>query len=226
MRKSKHPNAIAVRSTGFGAECDHRTRYEPPFRHQFLVALSRAARRWRRAAAGFATAEARVLVEEVARIAQTAAFRHLVYPWRLQYVSRDDQPRPPRPGFQSHGRSLRLHGSRHRSNPGLRCPRFFDIAVRAAAEAGFVNYHPDTCLINRYIAGAKLSLHQDRDEKDAWSPVVSVSLGLPAVFLWGANAAPIRCAACVWKMATSQCGALPHASFITASPRSKTGSIH
>ena len=62
---------------------------------------------------------------------------------------------------------------------------FLDIAVRAAAEAGFANYDPDACLINRYIAGAKLSLHQDRDEKDASAPIVSVSLGLPAVFLWG-----------------------------------------
>ena len=50
---------------------------------------------------------------------------------------------------------------------------------------GFANYDPDACLINRYIPGAKLSLHQDRDEKDAWAPIVSVSLGLPAVILWG-----------------------------------------
>jgi len=62
---------------------------------------------------------------------------------------------------------------------------FLDIAVRAAAEAGFASYDPDACLINRYVAGAKLGLHQDRDEKDAWAPIVSVSLGLPAVFLWG-----------------------------------------
>jgi DNA oxidative demethylase len=62
---------------------------------------------------------------------------------------------------------------------------FIDIAVCAAAAAGFANYDPDACLINRYIPGAKLSLHQDRDEKDAWAPIVSVSLGLPAVFLWG-----------------------------------------
>ena len=62
---------------------------------------------------------------------------------------------------------------------------FLDLAQRAAAEAGFPAYDPDACLINRYVAGAKLSLHQDRDEKDAWAPIVSVSLGLPAVFLWG-----------------------------------------
>jgi alkylated DNA repair protein (DNA oxidative demethylase) len=62
---------------------------------------------------------------------------------------------------------------------------FLDLAARAAAEAGFADYDPDACLINRYEAGAKLSLHQDRDEKDAWAPIVSVSLGLPIVFLWG-----------------------------------------
>jgi DNA alkylation damage repair protein AlkB len=62
---------------------------------------------------------------------------------------------------------------------------FLDLAVRADADAGFAHYDPDACLINRYIAGAKLGLHQDRDEKDAWAPIVSVSFGLPAVFLWG-----------------------------------------
>ncbi len=62
---------------------------------------------------------------------------------------------------------------------------FLSIAARAAAQAGFPNYDPDDCLINRYTAGSKLGLHQDRDEKDAWSPIVSVSLGLPATFLWG-----------------------------------------
>jgi alkylated DNA repair protein (DNA oxidative demethylase) len=65
-------------------------------------------------------------------------------------------------------------------------PRAFqDLAMRAAAEAGFAAYDPDACLINYYVAGAKLGLHQDRDEKDDWAPIVSVSLGLPAVFLWG-----------------------------------------
>jgi alkylated DNA repair protein (DNA oxidative demethylase) len=62
---------------------------------------------------------------------------------------------------------------------------FLDLARRAAAECGFAAYDPDACLINRYAAGAKLGLHQDRDENDAWAPIVSVSLGLPAVFLWG-----------------------------------------
>jgi alkylated DNA repair protein (DNA oxidative demethylase) len=64
-------------------------------------------------------------------------------------------------------------------------PAFADLALRAASEGGFPGYDPDACLINRYVAGAKLSLHQDRDEEDAWSPIVSVSLGLHATFLWG-----------------------------------------
>jgi alkylated DNA repair protein (DNA oxidative demethylase) len=62
---------------------------------------------------------------------------------------------------------------------------FADMAVRAAAEAGFDNFKPDACLINRYEPGARMSLHQDRDESDLGAPIVSVSLGLPAIFLFG-----------------------------------------
>lgn len=62
---------------------------------------------------------------------------------------------------------------------------FRDLAERAAARAGFVDFAPDACLINRYEPGAKLSLHQDKDERDVDAPIVSVSLGLPAVFLFG-----------------------------------------
>jgi alkylated DNA repair protein (DNA oxidative demethylase) len=59
------------------------------------------------------------------------------------------------------------------------------LAVGAAAAGGFVGFEPDACLINRYEPGAKLSLHQDKDEQDFTAPIVSVSLGLPAVFLFG-----------------------------------------
>lgn len=62
---------------------------------------------------------------------------------------------------------------------------FTDLAIRAAAAAGFAGFAPDACLINRYEPGARLSLHQDRDERDRAAPIVSVSLGLPATFLWG-----------------------------------------
>ena len=62
---------------------------------------------------------------------------------------------------------------------------FLDLAQRAAQEAGFAGFAPESCLINTYAPGAKLSLHQDKDEKDLAAPIVSVSLGLPAVFLFG-----------------------------------------
>nr|WP_041756419.1 DNA oxidative demethylase AlkB [Bradyrhizobium sp. ORS 278] len=64
-------------------------------------------------------------------------------------------------------------------------PLFRQIAENAAREAGFPGFAPDACLINRYEPGAKMSLHQDRDERDVGAPIVSVSLGLPATFLFG-----------------------------------------
>jgi alkylated DNA repair protein (DNA oxidative demethylase) len=59
------------------------------------------------------------------------------------------------------------------------------LAADAADEAGFTGFAPEACLINRYVPGAKLSLHQDRDELDYAAPIVSISLGLPAIFLFG-----------------------------------------
>src|SRR5581483_11282758 len=64
-------------------------------------------------------------------------------------------------------------------------PSFRELARQAAAEAGFGGFSPDACLINRYQPGARMSLHQDRDEQDFGAPIVSVSLGLPAIFLFG-----------------------------------------
>ncbi|MHC8394684.1 DNA oxidative demethylase AlkB [Pseudomonas sp. LB3P93] len=62
---------------------------------------------------------------------------------------------------------------------------FFELAQAAAREAGFADFVPDSCLINRYVPGAKMSLHQDKDEGSYAAPIVSVSLGLPAIFLFG-----------------------------------------
>ncbi len=59
------------------------------------------------------------------------------------------------------------------------------LARRAASAAGFAEFDADACLINRYVAGTRLTLHQDRNERDLMAPVVSLSLGLPAVFLFG-----------------------------------------
>jgi alkylated DNA repair protein (DNA oxidative demethylase) len=64
-------------------------------------------------------------------------------------------------------------------------PSFRELAMRAAARAGFAGFAPDACLINRYQPGARMSLHQDKDELDLDAPIVSVSLGLPAIFLFG-----------------------------------------
>lgn len=74
---------------------------------------------------------------------------------------------------------------------GLRWPAlpaaFRALARDAAAAAGFAGFEPDACLINRYVPGTRLSLHQDRDERDFAAPIVSVSLGMPAVFLFGGH---------------------------------------
>jgi DNA oxidative demethylase len=64
-------------------------------------------------------------------------------------------------------------------------PLLHDLAGSAAERAGFARFAPDVCLINRYVPGARMSLHQDKDELDFGAPIVSVSLGLPAVFLFG-----------------------------------------
>lgn len=62
---------------------------------------------------------------------------------------------------------------------------FMDVAVSAAEAAGFDGFRPDACLVNQYVPGARLSAHQDRNECDFDQPIVSASLGLPAIFLWG-----------------------------------------
>ena len=62
---------------------------------------------------------------------------------------------------------------------------FLALATEAATRAGFAGFRPDACLVNRYQPGARLTLHQDRNERDFAQPIVSVSLGLPAMFLFG-----------------------------------------
>ena len=62
---------------------------------------------------------------------------------------------------------------------------FLALASAAAAQAGFANFVPDACLINQYKTGARMALHQDKDEQDFSQPIVSVSLGVPAVFQFG-----------------------------------------
>jgi alkylated DNA repair protein (DNA oxidative demethylase) len=134
---------------------------------------------------GFASANSALLLQDVERVAQAASFRHLTVPGG--YSMSVAMTNCGRVGWVSDKTGYRYDA--HDPQTGVPWPAmpfaFLDIAVRAAAEAGFTNYDPDACLINRYVAGAKLSLHQDRDENDKSAPIVSVSLGLPAVFLWG-----------------------------------------
>ena len=134
---------------------------------------------------GFASAKAPLLIQEVERIAQLAVFRHLTTPGG--YGMSVAMTNCGRVGWVSDRTGYRYDPQDpNTGHPWPAMPEaFLDIAASAAAEAGFPGYDPDACLINRYIAGAKLSLHQDRDEKDPVAPIVSVSLGLPAVFLWG-----------------------------------------
>lgn len=65
---------------------------------------------------------------------------------------------------------------------------FLTLATEAAQAAGFAGFAPDACLVNRYVPGARLTLHQDKNERDLSAPIVSVSLGMPAVFLFGGHA--------------------------------------
>jgi len=128
------------------------------------------------------------LLDCVNSIAAAAPFRHLVTPGG--HVMSVAMTNCGAAGWMSDRRGYRyerqdpLSGHPWPPMPGL----FTDLAIRAAATAGHKNFAPDVCLINRYIPGAKMTLHIDHDEKDFAAPIVSISLGLPAIFLWGGKA--------------------------------------
>lgn len=133
----------------------------------------------------FALGEAPALLEAIARIAAGAPFRHLETPGggRMSVAMTNCGA----VGWVSDRRGYRyteadpLSGQPWPAMP----PLFADLARRAAEVAGFEGFAPDACLINRYAPGTRLSLHQDRDEAALDMPIVSVSLGVPATFLWG-----------------------------------------
>jgi alkylated DNA repair protein (DNA oxidative demethylase) len=134
---------------------------------------------------GFASAEAPKLLEDVAHVSGISPFRHLVVPGgHTMSVAMTNCGRVGWVSDRSGYRYAKLDPDTDTPWPAFPAS-FLDLAVKAAEEGGFANYDPDACLINRYVAGAKLGLHQDRDEEDPWSPIVSVSLGLPATFQWG-----------------------------------------
>jgi alkylated DNA repair protein (DNA oxidative demethylase) len=134
---------------------------------------------------GFVLAESRALLAEIARIEAAAPFRHLVTPGGHTMSVAMTNAGPA--GWVSDRRGYRYEATDPQTGlpwPPMP-PLFLDIAARAAEAVGFEGFAPDACLINRYAPGARLTLHQDRDEKNLRQPIVSVSLGLPATFLWG-----------------------------------------
>lgn len=125
------------------------------------------------------------LLQAVAEVTAQAPFRHLVTPGG--YTMSVGMSNCGALGWVSDRSGYRydpldpLSGQPWPAMPAC----FTDLARRAAAQAGFEGFRPNACLINSYEPGARLSLHQDKDEKDFSAPIVSVSLGLPAVFLFG-----------------------------------------
>jgi len=134
---------------------------------------------------GFASRDAAALLDAVREIAAIAPFRHMITPggYRMSVAMTNCGEA----GWVSDATGYRYDS--HDPETGRPWPAipelFMALAAGAAAEAGFANFTPDACLINRYETGARLTLHQDRDEQDFTKPIVSVSLGLPAVFLFG-----------------------------------------
>lgn len=143
---------------------------------------------------GFAAGQSPALLQHVAAIAGLSPFRHMVTPGG--YTMSVAMTNCGRVGWVSDAAGYRYDPiDPQTSAPWPPFPEaFLQLANGAAESAGFPGYAPDACLINRYAVGAKLSLHQDRDEQDRWAPIVSVSLGLPATFLWGGKrrADPVR----------------------------------
>jgi alkylated DNA repair protein (DNA oxidative demethylase) len=135
----------------------------------------------------FALNQGPALLAAIEDISAAAPFRHLVTPGgfrmsvamtncgSLGWVS-------DRSGYRYDARDP-LSGRPWPAMP----PVFLEMAQAAARAGGFSHFEPDACLINRYEPGARLTLHQDKDESDFSAPIVSVSLGLPATFLFGGD---------------------------------------
>lgn len=134
---------------------------------------------------GFARSMQHALLADVHAVIAAAPLRHLITPGGLRMsVAMTNCGAL---GWVSDRRGYRYTAlDPERDAPWPAMPESFaQIAAQAAAQAGFGGFAPDACLINRYLPGTKLSLHQDRDEHDFGAPIVSVSLGLPATFLFG-----------------------------------------
>jgi alkylated DNA repair protein (DNA oxidative demethylase) len=134
---------------------------------------------------GLALADEKAILEAIDRVAEASPFRNMIVPsghtmsvamtncgsvgWvtdrsGYRYDAIDPETRKPWPAMPE---------------------AWVRLAREGASRAGFPGFEPDACLVNRYEPGARMSLHQDKDERDFTQPIVSVSLGLPATFLFG-----------------------------------------
>lgn len=137
---------------------------------------------------GFALPYTDALLQGVADVSALSPFRHMETPGG--YTMSVALTNCGRLGWTTDARGYRyaridpLSGQPWPDMPAA----FLQLAEAAALEAGFPGFAPDACLVNRYEPGSRLSLHQDKDERDYDAPIVSVSLGMPAMFLFGGEA--------------------------------------
>lgn len=134
---------------------------------------------------GFAREQGAQLIDAIHAVAEAAPFRHMATPGGLRMSVAMTNCGEAGWVTDRYGyRYERLDPESAKRWPAMP-PIFADIAARAAEAAGFAGFAPNACLINRYVPGARMTLHQDKNEQDMTQPIVSVSLGLPAVFLFG-----------------------------------------
>ncbi len=134
----------------------------------------------------FALEKSASLISSVATVTTLAPFRHLMIPGGLRMTVAMSNCGPI--GWTSNRKGGYRYVT-HDPDTDLPWPPmpelFVELACQAASEAGFADFMPDACLINRYAPGTRLSMHQDINERDFNAPIVSVSLGLPATFQLG-----------------------------------------
>lgn len=137
---------------------------------------------------GFALPDSKALIAALAVLEQAAPFRHMTTPGG--FTMSVALTNCGKLGWTTDARGYRytpidpISGQPWRAMPEV----FARLAREAGAAAGFADFAPDACLVNRYVPGARMSLHQDKNEHDFTAPIVSVSLGMPAVFLFGGHA--------------------------------------
>ncbi|HTV74674.1 MAG TPA: DNA oxidative demethylase AlkB [Candidatus Acidoferrales bacterium] len=135
--------------------------------------------------AGFAQPVDVALLDALAEIARVAPFRQMVTPggWQMSVAMTNCGD----VGWVTDRTGYRYDANDPLTNrPWPPMPAVIgDLAQRAAQAAGFAGFTPDACLINRYAPRSRLSLHQDKNERDVSMPIVSVSLGVKCMFLWG-----------------------------------------